>query len=485
MKLSSKKKLRWTSQVNLLLQLIGCFWLGSTGNISAATLIVPPELAAQDGNLAAQFQFNNERLQQVYSSAYFSSIGSVIDLSEVRLRVDVNARAFSSTPDIELRISTTFEDPDRLSTVFASNVGADEVVALPRTRLAWNGNPGTAFSVVIPLPNHFQYDPSKGNLLLDFSIFDLGQASGLFDALDKPTDGLSVMGGVIGNSQGQTDSGAFVTSFTYITVPEPPVTALLFFGGVLASVRPRVSRRRPVLLSRLATMVSCCLVFAEPRSHGATIVVPPELANANGDLSGGFQFDGERFQQVYGNAYFSSIGSTIELTEVRFRVDPNDRAFSSTPELELRVSTTLRNPDQLSNLFASNVGADETVVLPRTQLAWSGVPGTSFTVVIPLPNHFQYDPSRGNLLLDFRIFQIGQTPPGFDVTQAPDQLSNVSGLMTRSDGVQDTAAFVTSFTYLIVPEPCVISLLILSGLIFPKRNHGVAVLALWRLWLVQ
>jgi hypothetical protein len=215
------------------------FWIvaatavGLAVGSSAATLVVPGQLANANGDGSASFQFNNERIQQAYSSGLFSALAApAMEISEVRFRVDPFSPTFSSNVEVELRLSTTLQNPDGLNLAFASNIGPDEVVALPRSTLLWQGNPGSSFDVVVPLPNHFVYMPSKGHLLMDITLFKVGTQAGNLDAQLTAGDGMSILFGATTTPTGNITGEGFVTAFTYQAVPEPSTWTLATLGLV-------------------------------------------------------------------------------------------------------------------------------------------------------------------------------------------------------------------------------------------------------------
>lgn len=79
-----------------------------------------------------------------------------------------------------------------------------------------------------------------------------------------------------------------------------------------------------------------------------------------------------RLLQVYGAGEFGSFSPYGGLiTELRFRVDSNagPSGHVTIPELEIRMSTTTKAPDQPSTTVADNIGPDESIVLPKTGIA--------------------------------------------------------------------------------------------------------------------
>ncbi|MCU0865233.1 MAG: hypothetical protein MUC36_15720 [Planctomycetes bacterium] len=117
-----------------------------------------------------------------------------------------------------------------------------------------------------------------------------------------------------------------------------------------------------------------------------------------------------RVQHAYDASLFPGPRT---ITAVSFRLDGGAAAAAKTVDCELRMSTL---PVPIVNLavdFASNRGADETVVLPRQLLTLAagtagGVP-SPWLASIPLAVPFVHDPQQGGLLLE--VIVHGQ-PPG-------------------------------------------------------------------------
>lgn len=124
-----------------------------------------------------------------------------------------------------------------------------------------------------------------------------------------------------------------------------------------------------------------------------------------------------RVQYVYDGSLF--VGP-VTITAIAFRLDGGAVAAAKIVDCELRLSTLPVPLVALGTDFASNRGADETIVLPRQLLALRAqttvqTPNT-FLPPIPLATPFSYDPANGGLVLEMVVH--GQ-PPGaysFDVT---------------------------------------------------------------------
>jgi hypothetical protein len=214
----------------------GLIAVGTLVNVHADSVTIPSAAASAEGNQQGSF-FDGTRFQQAYRASLFSTVNSpALEISHVRFRVDPNAPSFANSPEFEVRLSTTAQNPDSLNPAFAANTGANEVVGLPRSVISWSGNPGLSFDAVIPLPNRFVYKPSDGNLLFDISVYNRGSNPTAFDGENKNLDGISLVLGGATSPLGTPETFGFVTQFTFIPVPEPSAGALTLLG-MLAILR--------------------------------------------------------------------------------------------------------------------------------------------------------------------------------------------------------------------------------------------------------
>lgn len=223
------------------------------------------------------------------------------------------------------------------------------------------------------------------------------------------------------------------------------------------------------LFFNLMLLMSCASGFAE------TVVVPNNLANKPGDVGVATFSEGpQRSQQLYmGTDLQPLLPNGALITEVRFRAHAPFQQFSISgtfTDFEVRLSTAPKTATFMSPFFAQNVGGDETVVRPRGSLDWQLVnDGTSsaqsFSLVIPLPTPFYYDPTSGNLLMDIRNYKVGarEGPSALDYIQTSSATALVWGGLTSpsGDGVIH-GGFVTQFGFANVPEPSA-AMLLLAG----------------------
>lgn len=198
----------------------------------------------------------------------------------------------------------------------------------------------------------------------------------------------------------QTPTGTAMDHFNVLSTIED-VYGLTHIGGSL--------NRRPV--SDIFTMS----IFGGP------LVVPNEWSTAQGDTGNLFPlFSSQpiRYQQVFDAGQFSRLtpGGGL-INRIAFRGHGPGTPFTGTvPQLQVNLSTTNKSPDNLSSTFAENVGPDDTQVFSgplQTAVTFTGNP-TNFEVVINFTTPFNYDPAKGNLLLDVRNAQGGVEVPPLD-----------------------------------------------------------------------
>ncbi|MCU0707694.1 MAG: S8 family serine peptidase [Pirellula sp.] len=151
------------------------------GEVTAAAPIVPnygrSPVPANSGNaypfVLDPFGINSMRYQQIYSADQFPN-GGLID--EVRFRRTI----FSETTitdlqlDVEVRLSYAARSVSNASSVFADNVGADLTTVYDGilTMSSTSTTYPLPFDAVIDVDDTFFYDPSRGDLLVDFFVRD-------------------------------------------------------------------------------------------------------------------------------------------------------------------------------------------------------------------------------------------------------------------------------------------------------------------------
>jgi hypothetical protein len=215
--------------------------------------------------------------------------------------------------------------------------------------------------------------------------------------------------------------------------------------------------RRPTPLLLLV-----CGLLAPPwLAWPATLVAPNHLETLDASFgAGGFRAPGYRLQSVYGAVHFpSDIGLLI--TELRFRPDrAAGFAFTTTvASIQVNLSTTTREPDDLSATFASNVGFDDTVVFTGSLSLSSQFTGPvngpkAFDMVIPLIAPFLYNPAAGNLLVEFRNFSGStEASPLSGEAILGDAASRLGGGIASLQGGMDTGADALQIVYTPTVQP--------------------------------
>jgi hypothetical protein len=140
------------------------------------------------------------------------------------------------------------------------------------------------------------------------------------------------------------------------------------------------------------------------------LIVPNYLAAQEFFQSSGTFPVAQRVQQVYASSEFSN--SPILITAIYWRPSINDGFPFRTvvSNIQVNLSTTSKQPDQLSSVFAENVGLDDQIVfagpLKLSSRFRDAAGGTKkFDMMLRLQHPFYYDPAQGNLLVDIHNFQ--------------------------------------------------------------------------------
>jgi hypothetical protein len=211
----------------------------------AALIVVPNNRATVEGNNGNGAPFTiPTRVQQVYASSQFSSLGGPALITQLAFRPDApfgNPAVFTIS-NIEIDLSTTNASPDGLSTTFASNIGPDVLTVFSGPLSMTTADTGPAagpkdFDVIINIAP-FLYDPSSGNLLLDVRNFSSALTGTALDAEAVLGDSVSRVFSTTGatSSTGTADTLALVTRFTITPVSAPGTLALLVLA--LATMVP-------------------------------------------------------------------------------------------------------------------------------------------------------------------------------------------------------------------------------------------------------
>jgi hypothetical protein len=222
----------------------------------ADVIVVPNTQATVEGNdnNFGPFFNNSVRYQQVYSASQFPSSTGPLRITQIAFRPDgsvTDPSLIIRFDSVRIDLSTTSRTPSTLSTLFASNVGADDMTVFNSfvfVNAPVTGPPGGPkdFTVAFAL-NPFIYDPSAGDLLLDVrAIESSGGISAPFDAeLNSPFTA-HVDAPDISAASGSSFATGLVTQFQFTPVPEPSTLVLDSLGALLVGVGAWWRQRRSV-----------------------------------------------------------------------------------------------------------------------------------------------------------------------------------------------------------------------------------------------
>lgn len=221
---------------------------------SATAVVAPSIYENRPARASNRFPFfdGGHRYQQVFDATEFGSFTGPTDILSIAFRCETSScRAFSESITATIQLSTTTASVDGLSTRFSDNIGGDVTTVKDGTfdiASAGRMRDFTTFDVMISFDNPFVYDPTQGNLLVDFLVTNSPGDIGIFlDATNSTADSVSrVWSNTSGNTLGNADSRALIAKFNsedVAPVPVPPA-ALLAFGGfaVLRSAQ-RLSKK--------------------------------------------------------------------------------------------------------------------------------------------------------------------------------------------------------------------------------------------------
>lgn len=227
-----------------------------TVQIVSPSIYADAEAPGFIGNVAA-----NLRFQQVFPASDFESLSSApLEISQIAFRPDGDLEGpWNMTfNNLVIWLSTTSVSPPDLSFTFANNIGPDETKVFEGRFPAATANIGPPggpkeFDYIVTLQQPFRYNPSAGNLLLDWTHqgasrstrsdwMDVpGPETHLVSISDpnSPTAGTGELSDVtvVGSLGGGTGSGPV----DLVYVPEPRGVVLLAIGVLCIFLRRRVS----------------------------------------------------------------------------------------------------------------------------------------------------------------------------------------------------------------------------------------------------
>jgi hypothetical protein len=203
----------------------------------AEDVVVPADRATQAGNSFLGGPFTAQgTVNQVYGSKIF--LGPVL-INGIAFRMDETSPSGSMEaiiPRVTVRMSTYFGTIDTYRPGgYDQNKGVDDTTTFDAP-VHWitseSGMPPNSFDLKLQFSTPFYYDPSKGDLIMNFTTAGLFGSSIRADyhGHGDPTIGWTVSGVVPAN---------LVTQFDVTSVPEPAF-GWLFALGTLALISVRV-----------------------------------------------------------------------------------------------------------------------------------------------------------------------------------------------------------------------------------------------------
>lgn len=232
------------------------------------------------------------------------------------------------------------------------------------------------------------------------------------------------------------------------------------------------------LISRALLAAALGVWSNRPAVAQGTFVMPSSAATTYGNpqpepfMPGRAADYPVRYQEVFGASDMGMPFGVHYITAVSFRLAAFGQSSLDAvlPGIEIRMSTTPKEVNQLATKFANNIGPDETVVFPGgpLQISATYVPGgvvQPFDIRIDFATPFLYDRSWGNLLLDIVNYGGSDRRVGFDYFERiEDSVGSVGGDATNPDhGGAGTPGLVAQFEYRDVPEPRLLFLLAMGS----------------------
>lgn len=404
----------------------------------AQTVVVPNAYEGTDAGSGSSVLNDNIRLQEIYAASSLPS--GPIAISEIRLRPSATyGSAFTSTiASIEIRLSTTTVDAAAINPTFAQNVGTNEMVvfsgalSLSSTFAGPSGGP-KAFDIIIPLSSSFVYDPSQGNLLVDFRNYS-GSTVTYVDAGIPPgtSSSRAFALGVESATATSASLGAEVLQLVYAPVATPPV---------ITHQPESLSATLGTVATFSVTADSAVAITFQWRHDGVDI---PAATNASLVLSNVQAADAGTYTVVVANQFGSttSTGAVLTVTDppppfitaqpASQTVPPGDVAAFSVTVLSVQPITYAWAKDGIaldgemspslviSNVQPAQAGGYSVIVsnpYGSTTSAVAVLTVTNVSTIVVHPGYAQQDAGAGSstLLDNIRLQEVYSSalfPPG-------------------------------------------------------------------------
>lgn len=229
--------------------------------------------------------------------------------------------------------------------------------------------------------------------------------------------------------------------------------------------------KRTFLTALMATQFS---LLAQTNTTVVPFGFENQFANGASDL-----FLTSETQDLFRGSYLATDWTTpVSITGIAMRLAPGAASFNAVmPSIDVRLSTSSRTPETMSPIYSINKGSDEVTVYSHTSVslfAAANQPPAAFDLHFKFDQPFVYDPTKGSLLLDFRI---GTPAPGgarsIDSTQVSPQLNGSPAAYFSGSPLTSfvlPAADIIQFQTVSVPEPTILWLSLMGTLWFLRRG---------------
>jgi hypothetical protein len=232
----------------------------------------------------------------------------------------------------------------------------------------------------------------------------------------------------------------------------------------------------------LVTVAIAAAIGTHASGEVIKIVTPPSLANVEGSSFAAPAAVPRRIQFLIPASDFAGLPESHQrIVGFNFRSDAaQNQPFEWTSsDSQIWLSTTDKTPQTLTNTFDDNHGADKKLVHDgafNLPLLGTGPPqGPRDIADGPrLDTPFDYDPSQGNLLLEWMRFDSGNTPridnqpstdPGFRVLLNQTSATAVTGSFNNVPAV-------IRFEFVPEPSTLILAALPFMGLFAWRRKSG-------------
>jgi hypothetical protein len=201
--------------------------------------VVPFGLENQSGNGNDTLFATPGQTQQLFRSTYLASQWQTpVEITGMAFRVAAgSARSLQVTiPRVEIRFSTSSRTPENMSTIYVVNKGPNETTVFLHDNVSLSGATGQSvnpFDIRLSFDRPFVYDPVAGNLLMSITLTGGFLGGAQIDAQGYTSLAASPAGYVTPHTGDQVGALAEVTEFSFVPIPEPPVSYLFVAGSFL------------------------------------------------------------------------------------------------------------------------------------------------------------------------------------------------------------------------------------------------------------